>query len=81
MARSSRIIQRCVIVTDSRRQWVLAIQSTLLFYKSKCAAQMPNLQLSAATGKYDPCRPLLHAEVEIDGVTPVLMMLSPAKNG
>jgi hypothetical protein len=80
MARSSRIIQRCMIVTGSRRQWVLAIQSTLLFYKSKCAAQ-PNLQLSAATGKYDPCRPLLHAEVEIDGVTPVLMMLSPAKHG
>ena len=38
---------------------------------------MANLQLSVAVGNYDRCRPLFDGEVQIDGVDPVFMMLSP----
>src|SRR5579863_7575695 len=38
---------------------------------------MANLQLSVAIGNYDRCRPLFDGEVQIDGVDPVFMMLSP----
>ena len=38
---------------------------------------MANLQLSVAVGNYDRCRPLFDGEVQIDGVAPVFMMLSP----
>jgi 4,5-dihydroxyphthalate decarboxylase len=38
---------------------------------------MANLQLSVAIGNYDRCRPLLDREVQIDGVAPVFMKLSP----
>jgi 4,5-dihydroxyphthalate decarboxylase len=39
--------------------------------------QMANLQLSVAVGNYDRCRPLFDGEVQIDGVAPVFMKLSP----
>ena len=38
---------------------------------------MTKLQLSLATGDYDRTRPLLDGSVEIDGVAPVIMTLSP----
>jgi len=38
---------------------------------------MANLQLSVAVGNYDRCRPLFDGEVQIDGVSPVFMTLSP----
>ena len=38
---------------------------------------MANLQLSVAVGNYDRCRPLFDGEVQIDGVAPVFMKLSP----
>ena len=38
---------------------------------------MANLPLSVAIGNYDRCRPLLDGEVQIDGVAPVFMKLSP----
>jgi 4,5-dihydroxyphthalate decarboxylase len=38
---------------------------------------MANLQLSVAIGNYDRCRPLFDGEVQIDGVAPVFMKLSP----
>jgi 4,5-dihydroxyphthalate decarboxylase len=38
---------------------------------------MTNLQLSVAVGNYDRCRPLFDGEVQIDGVDPIFMKLSP----
>src|SRR3954451_20508308 len=38
---------------------------------------MANLKLSVALGNYDRCRPLFDGEVQIDGVAPVFMKLSP----
>src|SRR5688572_14924195 len=38
---------------------------------------MPKLQLSVAVGDYDRTRPLIDGSVQIDGVDPVYMTLSP----
>lgn len=38
---------------------------------------MSKLQLSLAIGNYDRCRPLIDGAVQIDGVDPVIMTLSP----
>src|SRR5438128_10826952 len=38
---------------------------------------MAKLQLSVAIGDYDRTRPLLDGSVQIDGLDPVMMMLSP----
>ncbi|ODP37167.1 ABC transporter substrate-binding protein [Sphingomonas turrisvirgatae] len=38
---------------------------------------MSKLQLSVAVGNYDRCRPLFDGDVQIDGVDPVFMRLSP----
>ena len=38
---------------------------------------MSKLQLSVAVGNYDRCRPLFDGDVQIDGVDPVFMQLSP----
>jgi 4,5-dihydroxyphthalate decarboxylase len=38
---------------------------------------MANLRLSVAVGNYDRCRALFDGEVQMDGVTPVFMKLSP----
>lgn len=38
---------------------------------------MTKLQLSMAIGNYDRCRPLIDGAVQIDGVDPVIMTLSP----
>jgi len=38
---------------------------------------MTELPLSVAVGNYDRCRPLFDGEVQIDGVNPVFMKLSP----
>lgn len=38
---------------------------------------MPNLRLSVAVGDYDRNRPLINGAVQIDGVDPVFMTLSP----
>src|SRR5688572_5291133 len=38
---------------------------------------MPKLQLSVAVGDYDRTRPLIDGSVQIDGVEPVYMTLSP----
>ena len=38
---------------------------------------MTKLQLSLAIGDYDRTRPLLDGSVQIDGVNPVTMTLSP----
>lgn len=38
---------------------------------------MNKLQLSVAIGNYDRCRPLIDGAVQIDGVDPVFMTLSP----
>jgi 4,5-dihydroxyphthalate decarboxylase len=38
---------------------------------------LSRLQLSVAVGNYDRCRPLFDGEVQIDGVEPVFMQLSP----
>lgn len=38
---------------------------------------MSKLQLSVAVGNYDRCRPLFDGEVQIDGVDPIFMQLSP----
>ena len=38
---------------------------------------MSKLELSLAIGNYDRCRPLIDGAVQIDGVNPVIMTLSP----
>ncbi|ANP47569.1 ABC transporter substrate-binding protein [Candidatus Viadribacter manganicus] len=38
---------------------------------------MSKLKLSVAVGNYDRCRPLFDGDVQIDGVDPVFMQLSP----
>lgn len=38
---------------------------------------MSKLRLSVAVGNYDRCRPLFDGDVQIDGVDPVFMQLSP----
>ena len=38
---------------------------------------MSNLNLSVAVGNYDRCRPLFDGDVQIDGVDPLFMRLSP----
>lgn len=38
---------------------------------------MSKLQLSVAVGNYDRCRPLFDGDIQLDGVDPVFMQLSP----
>src|SRR5262245_16952890 len=53
------------------------LDSTVLSVTGVALGPMAKLDLSVAVGDYDRTRPLLDGSVQIDGVNPILMTLSP----